>query len=174
MLSFMMWPRLAAIPSGLPERFSVTGTTWRYVTSSDLINWSVLRIKNSFCRCQTTLLLLSHKLRLKDKLRKRTLRATSFLRFLIQFNVTLHSMEEYIKTFSLSLQTSAAHGIWKMTFYTPEPVSMVLREAQQAGYSATSTSSRLVVRSPYNTAETYSEDVSNISHFPVTFFLPTI
>uniref|UniRef100_A0A3Q4AHM8 ZP domain-containing protein n=1 Tax=Mola mola TaxID=94237 RepID=A0A3Q4AHM8_MOLML len=59
-------------------------------------------------------------------------------------------------------ETSAAHGIWKMTFYTPEPVSMVLREAQQAGYSATSTSSRLVVRSPYNTAETYSEDVAGI------------
>lgn len=40
---------------------------------------------------------------------------------------------------------------------------MVLREAEQAGYSAMSTSTRLVVRSPYNTAETYSEDVSNIN-----------
>lgn len=68
-----------------------------------------------------------------------------------------------------SLQASgAAQGIWKMTFYTPEPVSMVLREAEQAGYSAMSTSSRLVVRSPYNTAETYSEDVSNSSPSPVS------
>lgn len=53
-----------------------------------------------------------------------------------------------------------AHGIWKMTFYTPEPVSMVLKEAEQAGYGARMTSNRLVMRSPYNTAETYSEDVS--------------
>uniref|UniRef100_A0A8C3GAS4 Zona pellucida protein AX 1 n=1 Tax=Cyclopterus lumpus TaxID=8103 RepID=A0A8C3GAS4_CYCLU len=54
-----------------------------------------------------------------------------------------------------------AHGIWKFTFYTPEPVSMVLREAEQAGYGAMVTSTRLVMRSPYNTAETYSGDVSN-------------
>uniref|UniRef100_A0A8C3ASN1 Zona pellucida protein AX 1 n=1 Tax=Cyclopterus lumpus TaxID=8103 RepID=A0A8C3ASN1_CYCLU len=42
-----------------------------------------------------------------------------------------------------------------------EPVSMVLREAEQAGYGAMVTSTRLVMRSPYNTAETYSGDVSN-------------
>lgn len=66
------------------------------------------------------------------------------------------------------LQASGeAHGIWKMTFYTPEPVSMVLREAEQAGYGAMTTSSRLVMRSPYNTAETYSEDVSNTPSSPV-------
>ncbi|CAN9507880.1 unnamed protein product [Ophioblennius macclurei] len=53
-------------------------------------------------------------------------------------------------------------GIWKLTFYTPEPVPMVLREAEQAGYSAMTTSTRLVFRSPYNTAETYSEDVAGI------------
>ncbi|XP_060907869.1 uncharacterized protein LOC132984874 [Labrus mixtus] len=55
-----------------------------------------------------------------------------------------------------------ASGIWKMTFYAPEPVSMVLKEAEQAGYGAMMTSSRLVVRSPYNTAETYSEDVARV------------
>uniref|UniRef100_A0AAQ5Y1K4 ZP domain-containing protein n=1 Tax=Amphiprion ocellaris TaxID=80972 RepID=A0AAQ5Y1K4_AMPOC len=54
------------------------------------------------------------------------------------------------------------HGIWKMTFFTPEPVAMVLREAEQAGYSAMTTANRLVVRSPYNTAETYTEDVAGI------------
>nr|XP_046229503.1 uncharacterized protein LOC124050741 isoform X2 [Scatophagus argus] len=58
--------------------------------------------------------------------------------------------------------SGAAHGIWKLTFYTPEPVSMVLREAEQAGYGAMSTSNRLVMRSPYNTAETYSEDVAGV------------
>ncbi|XP_029352959.1 zona pellucida protein AX 1 [Echeneis naucrates] len=58
--------------------------------------------------------------------------------------------------------SGAAHGIWKMTFFTPEPVSMVLREAEQAGYAAMATSSRLVMRSPYNTAETYSEDVAGV------------
>ncbi|XP_034383777.1 uncharacterized protein LOC117727525 [Cyclopterus lumpus] len=59
--------------------------------------------------------------------------------------------------------SGAAHGIWKLTFYTPEPVSMVLREAEQAGYGAMVTSTRLVMRSPYNTAETYSEDVGGVS-----------
>lgn len=63
--------------------------------------------------------------------------------------------------FSFNLQSSGEeHGIWKMTFFTPAPVTMVLREATQAGYSAMTTSNRVVVRSPYNTAETYSEDVS--------------
>ncbi|XP_036003215.1 zona pellucida sperm-binding protein 2 [Fundulus heteroclitus] len=54
------------------------------------------------------------------------------------------------------------NGIWKITFFTPEPMSMVLKEAQQAGYSAMTTSTRLVMRSPYNTAETYSEDVAGV------------
>ncbi|XP_034555951.1 zona pellucida protein AX 1 isoform X2 [Notolabrus celidotus] len=58
--------------------------------------------------------------------------------------------------------SGAAHGIWKMTFYTPEPVSMVLREAEQAGYGAMMTSNRLVMRSPFNTAETFSEDVAGV------------
>ncbi|XP_017267297.1 uncharacterized protein zpax1 isoform X2 [Kryptolebias marmoratus] len=53
-------------------------------------------------------------------------------------------------------------GIWKLTFFTPEPVSMVLTEAEQAGYSAMTTPTRLVVRSPYSTAETYSEDVAGV------------
>ncbi|XP_016524386.1 zona pellucida protein AX 1 isoform X1 [Poecilia formosa] len=53
-------------------------------------------------------------------------------------------------------------GIWKMTFFTPEPMSMVLKEAQQAGYSAMTTATRVVVRSPYNTAETYSEAVAGV------------
>ncbi|XP_047243393.1 zona pellucida protein AX 1 isoform X2 [Girardinichthys multiradiatus] len=53
-------------------------------------------------------------------------------------------------------------GIWKITFFTPEPMSMVLKEAQQAGHSAMTTSTRLVMRSPYNTAETYSEDVAGV------------
>ncbi|XP_068593436.1 uncharacterized protein [Cebidichthys violaceus] len=58
--------------------------------------------------------------------------------------------------------SGAAHGIWKLTFYTPEPVSMMLREAEQAGYGAMVTSTRLVMRSPYNTAETYSEEVGGV------------
>lgn len=58
-----------------------------------------------------------------------------------------------------------------MTFYTPEPVTMVLMEAEQAGYGAMTTSNRMVMRSPYNTAETYSEDVSNTFFF--LFFSPS-
>uniref|UniRef100_A0A665WBA8 Zona pellucida protein AX 1 n=1 Tax=Echeneis naucrates TaxID=173247 RepID=A0A665WBA8_ECHNA len=69
------------------------------------------------------------------------------------------------------VDSGAAHGIWKMTFFTPEPVSMVLREAEQAGYAAMATSSRLVMRSPYNTAETYSEDVSNA---PISVSFPYV
>ncbi|XP_028996985.1 zona pellucida protein AX 1 [Betta splendens] len=55
-----------------------------------------------------------------------------------------------------------AYDIWKMTFYTPEPLSMVLREAQDAGYGARITSNRLVVRSPYMTSLTYPENVAGI------------
>uniref|UniRef100_A0A667XZ09 Zona pellucida protein AX 1 n=1 Tax=Myripristis murdjan TaxID=586833 RepID=A0A667XZ09_9TELE len=58
--------------------------------------------------------------------------------------------------------TDTTPGIWKLTFYTPEPEVMVLSEAQQAGYGAMTTPNRLVMRSPYNTAETYSEDVAGI------------
>uniref|UniRef100_UPI0037E90789 uncharacterized protein n=1 Tax=Semicossyphus pulcher TaxID=241346 RepID=UPI0037E90789 len=72
------------------------------------------------------------------------------------------AQEDNSKTNAIPEASGAAHGIWKMTFYTPEPVSMVLREAEQAGYGAMTTSNRLVMRSPYNTAETYSEDVAGV------------
>ncbi|XP_049446348.1 zona pellucida protein AX 1 [Epinephelus fuscoguttatus] len=67
-----------------------------------------------------------------------------------------------VKVNTIPDASGAEHGIWKMTFFTPEPVSMVLKEAEQAGYGATTTSTRLVMRSPYNTAETYSEDVAGV------------
>ncbi|XP_061560332.1 uncharacterized protein LOC133416962 [Phycodurus eques] len=54
------------------------------------------------------------------------------------------------------------YGIWKLTFYTPDAVVMMKDEAEQAGYKAMTTASRLVVRSPYETAETYSEDVAGV------------
>lgn len=57
-----------------------------------------------------------------------------------------------------------------MTFYTPEPVVMMKSEAEQAGYQAMTTARRLVVRSPYSTAETYPEDVSGM----VKSFIHTI
>ena len=40
----------------------------------------------------------------------------------------------------------AAYGIWKMTFYTPEPTDMMLAEVHQAGYGAMTTPKRLVVQ----------------------------
>ncbi|CAL8392199.1 unnamed protein product [Arctogadus glacialis] len=55
-----------------------------------------------------------------------------------------------------------AYGIWKMTFYTPEPTVMMLDEVHEAGYGAMTSPNRLVVRSPYNTAQTYSEDVAGV------------
>ena len=63
-----------------------------------------------------------------------------------------------------------AYGIWKMTFYTPEPTVMMLDEVHQAGYGAMTTPNRLVVRSPYNTAQTYSEDVGIDLEHVQTFF----
>ncbi|XP_074541831.1 zona pellucida protein AX 1 [Halichoeres trimaculatus] len=72
------------------------------------------------------------------------------------------AQEDNSKINTIPEASGAAHGIWKMTFYTPEPVSMVLREAEQAGYVAMMTQNRLVMRSPYNTAETNSEDVAGV------------
>ncbi|KAM9354958.1 uncharacterized protein KZ484_013134 [Pholidichthys leucotaenia] len=60
-------------------------------------------------------------------------------------------------------ESNASHSIWKVTFFTPEPVAKSLHEAEQAGYSATTTPTRLVMRIPGNTAETYTEDVARIS-----------
>lgn len=56
--------------------------------------------------------------------------------------------------------SDAEQGIWKVAFYTPEEVVMTANKAERAGYSTRMTPSRLVMRSPYNTAETRSEEVS--------------
>lgn len=71
-------------------------------------------------------------------------------------------------------QAVAPNSIWKMTFHTPDPKVMLLTDAQRAGYGAMITQTRLVIRSPYNMAETYSVEViitglSNFvgCHFPV-------
>lgn len=96
------------------------------------------------------------------------------------FKPNLHSLScpsyrgdanDSVLCMSLPQASGVAHDIWKMTFYTPEPVSMVLREAQQAGYGAMTTSNRLVVRSPYTTAETNAENVSKThpTHVLVSF-----
>nr|XP_046147127.1 uncharacterized protein LOC123990565 [Oncorhynchus gorbuscha] len=56
----------------------------------------------------------------------------------------------------------APNGIWKMTFHTPDPKVMLLTDAQRAGYGAMMTQTRLVIRSPYNMAETYSVEVAGV------------
>ncbi|XP_055729517.1 uncharacterized protein LOC129817942 isoform X2 [Salvelinus fontinalis] len=58
--------------------------------------------------------------------------------------------------------TVAPNGIWKMTFHTPDPKVMLLTDAQQAGYGVMMTQTRLVIRSPYNMAETYSVEVAGV------------
>ncbi|XP_019713395.1 zona pellucida protein AX 1 [Hippocampus comes] len=68
--------------------------------------------------------------------------------------------DEYLRNADPSATDES--GIWKMTFYTPEPVVMMKGEAEQAGYQAMTTAHRLVVRSPYSTAETYPEDVAGV------------
>ncbi|CAJ1077005.1 zona pellucida protein AX 1 isoform X3 [Xyrichtys novacula] len=72
------------------------------------------------------------------------------------------SQEDDSKMNAVPETSAETPGIWKVTFYTPEPVSMVPREAGQAGYGAMMTTNRLVMRSPYNTAETSSEDVAGV------------
>ncbi|XP_035000615.2 uncharacterized protein LOC118099918 [Hippoglossus stenolepis] len=59
-------------------------------------------------------------------------------------------------------ESDGEQGIWKITFFTPDPVPMVLKEAIQAGYTAMTTTNRLVMRSPYDTAETYFEEVAGV------------
>ena len=138
--------------------------------------WKIENANFFFCRCQTTWLYQFNKLKLRGTFRKRTQSSMPFLTYVYHSDYSWHPAKfaiPYKKRneqdyFFFSPQASGeAHGIWKMTFYTPEPVSMVLREAEQAGYGAMTTSSRLVMRSPYNTAETYSEDVSNTPTSPV-------
>lgn len=64
--------------------------------------------------------------------------------------------------FTVQPQASdTAQSIWKVAFYTPEEVVMAWNKAEQAGYSTRLSSSRLVMRSPYNTAETHSEEASD-------------
>lgn len=46
-----------------------------------------------------------------------------------------------------------------MVFYTPKEKPMMLEEVRNAGYGVSMTPTRLVLRSPYNTPETYIEDV---------------
>ncbi|XP_037101314.1 uncharacterized protein LOC119118402 [Syngnathus acus] len=76
-----------------------------------------------------------------------------------KYMAPLHQ-DDYLKNTIPS--ASSQSGIWKMTFYTPEPVVMLKGEAEQAGYSVMTSVSRLVVRSPYSTAETYAEDVAGV------------
>lgn len=157
MLLPMMWPRPAATPSGLPERSSVTGTTWRWVMSQlgcfCVLSWTNL-----------SLFQVSHRLSETEPLVKGSPQEEASTAAPEVSSSTLWLLPElFTSANALSpIQASVAQGIWKMTFYTPEPVSLLQREAAQAGYSSMVSSKRLVVRSPYNTPETYSEDVSDV------------
>ncbi|KAF7690540.1 zona pellucida protein AX 1 [Silurus meridionalis] len=53
-------------------------------------------------------------------------------------------------------------NIWRMVFYTPKEKAMILEDVQKAGYGVLMTPTRLVLRSPYNTPETYVEDVNGV------------
>ncbi|KAB5540071.1 hypothetical protein PHYPO_G00097150 [Pangasianodon hypophthalmus] len=65
--------------------------------------------------------------------------------------------------FSTNQQASTAlSNIWRMVFYTPKEKPMMLEEVQNAGYGVSMTPTRLVLRSPYNTPETYTEDVNGV------------
>ncbi|XP_062304830.1 uncharacterized protein LOC134009123 [Osmerus eperlanus] len=72
--------------------------------------------------------------------------------------------------------SASPNDIWKLMFFTPEPKVMLLNEAKAAGYGVKSTEHRLVLRSPFNSAETYIENVAGIPMevFSVsTYYVPS-
>ncbi|KAM9435624.1 zona pellucida protein AX 1 [Clarias gariepinus] len=52
--------------------------------------------------------------------------------------------------------------IWRMVFYTLEETPMTLEEVQKAGYGVSVTPTRLVLRSPKNKPETFTDDVNGV------------
>ncbi|XP_031437603.1 uncharacterized protein LOC116223787 [Clupea harengus] len=58
---------------------------------------------------------------------------------------------------------TSENNIWRMVFFTPKEKSMPLADAQRAGYGIATTPSRLLIRSPYDTTEVYSENVASVS-----------
>ncbi|KAK1796108.1 hypothetical protein P4O66_009197, partial [Electrophorus voltai] len=58
--------------------------------------------------------------------------------------------------------STSLNNVWRMVFYTPKEKPMMLAEVQNAGYGVSSTPSRLVLRSPYNMPETYSQNVNGV------------
>ncbi|XP_046888632.1 uncharacterized protein LOC124475835 [Hypomesus transpacificus] len=58
--------------------------------------------------------------------------------------------------------SASPNDIWKLMFFTPEPKVMLLNEAKKAGYGVKSTEDRLVLRSPFNSAATYIENVAGV------------
>ncbi|XP_076873884.1 zona pellucida protein AX 1 [Brachyhypopomus gauderio] len=58
--------------------------------------------------------------------------------------------------------STSLNNVWRMVFYTPREKPMMLSEVQNAGYWISSTPSRLVLRSPYNMPETYSQNVNGV------------
>ncbi|KAK2864323.1 hypothetical protein Q7C36_003477 [Tachysurus vachellii] len=68
-----------------------------------------------------------------------------------------------VSGFSVDQQVSTTlSNIWRMVFYTPKEKPMMLDEVREAGYGVSMTSTRLVLRSPYNTPDTYTEDVNGV------------
>uniref|UniRef100_A0AAR2IJ64 ZP domain-containing protein n=1 Tax=Pygocentrus nattereri TaxID=42514 RepID=A0AAR2IJ64_PYGNA len=63
---------------------------------------------------------------------------------------------------SLTQVPTSIHNIWKMVFYTPKEKPMMLRDVEKAGYGVKTTPTRLVVRSPYNMADTYTQNVDGV------------
>ncbi|KAL0965043.1 hypothetical protein UPYG_G00276040, partial [Umbra pygmaea] len=60
------------------------------------------------------------------------------------------------------LEAGAQNSIWKIAFHVPEMKVMLLKDFLMSGYGAMTTPKRLVLRSPYNMAETYTEEVAGV------------
>ncbi|KAJ3606471.1 hypothetical protein NHX12_025992 [Muraenolepis orangiensis] len=80
----------------------------------------------------------------------------------VDFHEAIEDYTEATRAHPTFEANDTGYAIWKVTFYTPEPTVMMLDEFHQAGYGAMTTHNRLVVRSPYNNAQTYQEDVAGV------------
>lgn len=56
----------------------------------------------------------------------------------------------------------------QLVFFTPEEKNMPVAEAQRSGYGIANTATRLLLRSPTSTPETYTQNVRGL-HSPDAF-----
>ncbi|XP_030637538.1 uncharacterized protein LOC115818325 [Chanos chanos] len=84
--------------------------------------------------------------------------AANFMEVSVRNLLPDHSIQTQDKMEAFDTQLT----LWKIIVFTPEEKSFQPKELQAMGYGVQTSSTRLVMRSPYNMAETYSQDVAGI------------